>query len=224
MKFYSFTKRALFATTVAGILTLNGVSASRDQKDDKFVTCGSAIKIKRSARSGDTHYLSSSNQSLGSGSGQQIVTFIPKRSTYGTLWQVKSADGTKPCVPGEPIACNSLIRLEHLETGKNLHSHMHKSVLSGQQEVSAFGDNGNGDDSDNWKVECGAKYWRRETNFRLMHQNTVKYLGASTTVKFDERNCGHGCPIMNHLESFARARKDEHTILQVDLGVHLYKE
>jgi len=222
MKFHALIKRAFVATAVA-ILYLSPVDGSNDQ-DDKFVTCGSAVKVRRSGKPGETFYLSSSNQSLGSGSGQQIVTFIPQKSTYGTLWQVKSSNDSPPCVPGEAIACNSIIRLEHLETGKNLHSHMHRSVLSGQQEVSAFGNGGNGDVSDNWKVECGAKYWKREVNFRLMHQETVKYLGASSSIKFDEKNCGGSCPIMNHLESFARARKDEHTILQVDLGVHLYKE
>jgi len=216
--------RALCLTAIFALLTFSPVACSRELKDDKFVTCGSAIKIKHVGKQGQSHYLNSSNQSYGTGSGQQIVTFIPKKSTYGALWQVKSADGDEPCVPGTPIACNTIIRLEHLETGKNLHSHQHRSILSGQQEVSGFGESGNGDKSDDWKVECGAKYWKRDTNFRLTHHQTVKYLGASNNIKFDERNCGGNCPILHHLEAFARARKDEHTILKVDLGVHLYKE
>lgn len=45
----------------------------------------------------------------------------------------------------EPIACGTTIRLEHLATGKNLHSHHFPSPLSNNQEVSAFGENGEGD-------------------------------------------------------------------------------
>jgi len=42
----------------------------------------------------------------------------------------------------EPIACGSMIRMEHLSTKKNLHSHHFSSPLSGNQEISAYGDNG----------------------------------------------------------------------------------
>lgn len=51
--------------------------------------------------------------------------------------QVKEADGALPCEAGEPIECGSNVRLEHMITGKNLHSHMFQSPLSRNQEVCA---------------------------------------------------------------------------------------
>ena len=58
------------------------------------------------------------------------------------------------CVTGQPILCGDVIRLEHMETAKNLHSHVIQSPLSRKNEVSAYGDDGEGDRLDNWIVEC----------------------------------------------------------------------
>ena len=53
------------------------------------------------------------------------------------------------------MKCGSTIRLEHMETGKNLHSHSeHKGPISRKNEVSGFGDDGEGDSYDNWQIEC----------------------------------------------------------------------
>ena len=52
---------------------------------------------------------------------------------------------------------------------------------------------------------------------------TNRYLGASSTVKFTEQNCGRGCPILNQLEVFARDKNDSHSHWKVELGVHLTK-
>ena len=42
--------------------------------------------------------------------------------------------------------CGDTIRLEHMETQKNLHSHLGmSSPISHNQEVSGFGDDGDGD-------------------------------------------------------------------------------
>ena len=57
----------------------------------------------------------------------------------------------------------------------------------------------------------------------LRHVDTNKYLGGSSTVKFTQQNCGGGCPIMNHLESFARGQKDDYSNFKVEMGVHLSK-
>ena len=45
-----------------------------------------------------------------------------------------------------PIKCGSIIRLTHLNTNRNLHSHHFQSPLSRNLEVSAFGDSGTGDE------------------------------------------------------------------------------
>jgi len=44
----------------------------------------------------------------------------------------------------EPVRCGTKIRLEHIQTGRNLHSHLFSSPLSGHQEISAFGEEGKG--------------------------------------------------------------------------------
>lgn len=71
----------------------------------------------------------------------------------GSLWLIKEGMNAEQCVIGKPIACNDIIRLEHVQTKKNLHSHLFRAPLSGNQEVSGFGDEfGNGDTGDNWQV------------------------------------------------------------------------
>ena len=51
--------------------------------------------------------------------------------------------------------CGDIVRFEHNITGKNLHSHPgHQAPLSGRQEVTGYGSNGDGDVSDDWKIEC----------------------------------------------------------------------
>ena len=55
-----------------------------------------------------------------------------------------------------------IIRLQHTATKKLLHSHPFPSPLSKQlQEVSAFAQqDGEGDEGDNWRVECDS-HWKR---------------------------------------------------------------
>merc|ERR1711982_288429 len=162
------------------------------------------------------------------GSGQQLVTWYKDDpGANEKLWQVrpyhnnnKKSDTEYDSVsskkdsctkPGQPILCDSYIRLTHLSTGRNLHSHHVPSALSRQQEVSAYG-NGDrkGDAGDNWKVVCtkysnnkSNKEWKRGDVVKLQHVDTNSYLGSSTQAEFNSRTCGRNCPIMNHLEAFA---------------------
>ena len=46
----------------------------------------------------------------------------------------------------QPIECGQTIRLTHVSTNRNLHSHHFQSPLSHNLEVSAYGDNGEGDE------------------------------------------------------------------------------
>jgi dolichyl-phosphate-mannose--protein O-mannosyl transferase len=75
-----------------------------------------------------------------------------------------------------PIKCDSIIRLFHITTRKNLHSHDFESPLSHNQEVSAYGDDGIGDEGDLWKVVCTSRndYWLRNDGIRLQHLPTRK--------------------------------------------------
>ena len=51
-----------------------------------------------------------------------------------------------PC--RNPVKCGSTLRLQHLATKRSLYSHYFQSPISHNQEVSAFGENGQGDEGD----------------------------------------------------------------------------
>jgi dolichyl-phosphate-mannose--protein O-mannosyl transferase len=76
------------------------------------------------------------------------------------------------------------LRLTHLNSMKNLHTHDVRSPLSRQQEVSAYGSgDGLGDNGDDWKLMCSTGYWKREAMVQFLHVDSQRYLGASSTVK-----------------------------------------
>ncbi|BHF57319.1 Stromal cell-derived factor 2-like protein [Sparganum proliferum] len=115
----------------------------------------------------------------GSGSGQQSVTAIEDVSEAGSYWKVMGPNGVKLCNRGQPIKCGSTIRLNHIVTGKNLHSHHFQSPLSKNYEVSAFGADGVGDEGDDWKLHCDSSFWKRNEPFKLQHVSTASYLHVS---------------------------------------------
>merc|ERR1712241_601431 len=77
---------------------------------DKYVTCGSAIKISH-VESGAENFLDSGDRNYGSGSGQQLVTFKPNQSDHSSLWLVREAHDTPQCSAASRIPCNSVFRL-----------------------------------------------------------------------------------------------------------------
>ncbi|ENN79956.1 hypothetical protein YQE_03603, partial [Dendroctonus ponderosae] len=141
----------------------------------QFVTCGSVIKLL------NTDYkvrLHSHDVKYGTGSGQQSVTATELQEDINSHWLLKEAVG-KVCLRGDPIACDSTIR-HHVKTKMNLHSHLFSSPLSGNQEISAYGDaKGEGDSGDNWTVICTGDAWRRDDSVMLKHVDTQVYLGVS---------------------------------------------
>ena len=67
-----------------------------------------------------------------------------------------------------------MIRLEHMASGKNLHSHgEHKGPISRKNEVSGFGDDGEGDQADNWLVECLDTYGLVKPVGEIIYGNTI---------------------------------------------------
>jgi dolichyl-phosphate-mannose--protein O-mannosyl transferase len=72
-----------------------------------------------------------------------------------SVWMLKGPHG-KPedYNRDKPVNNGDIIRLEHLLTKRNLHSHGDRlSPISQQQEVTAWGSNGICDENDNWRVE-----------------------------------------------------------------------
>jgi dolichyl-phosphate-mannose--protein O-mannosyl transferase len=147
---------------------------------DDPVTYGSAIKL-RHRESG--YYLNSEEKNLNSGSGQQLVSVIKDAGSTNTLWWIRPPHdrNQNPDHPAEyymddeagkdyrlasPIECGGTVRLTHVNTGRNLHSHGAQSPLSRQQEVTAFGEGDwKGDAGDNFRVFCeqspNGRFWKR---------------------------------------------------------------
>lgn len=123
---------------------------------------------------------------------------------------------------GTAIKCGDVIRLEHAETHRNLHSHLFRAALSGNQEVSAFGESGSGDTGDNWQVICetNSELWMRGKPVNFLHMDTRKYLFSAPNFEFNHQNCGGSCPILHQTEVSAAARKDVKTRWVTDQGVY----
>jgi dolichyl-phosphate-mannose--protein O-mannosyl transferase len=141
-------------------------------------------------------------------------------NSESTLWWLHGSHH-KNCTTAQPVRCGETVRLSHVATKRNLHTHNEKSSLSRQQEITAWGDNYEGDGGDDWIVKCAGEFWKRNGDFRLWHRDTQRHLGGATTVAYTEKNCGAECPIMNHLEAFGRQGADEYSVFQVDRGLFL---
>ncbi|KAI9491043.1 MIR motif-containing protein, partial [Zychaea mexicana] len=144
---------------------------------------------------------------IGSGSGQQSITAFAEADDSNSFWLIQAGAG-KRCKRGEPVPCGSIVRLRHANTKAYLHSHLHSSPLSRQQEVSCYDGEDTGDD---WKVECpSGKYWTREEPIQLSHMDSKTYLTSSTSHQY-------GQPIPGQLEVAAAktSSKSTHWIAQV---------
>lgn len=174
---------------------INSIRAETASKYS-YVTCGSVIKLYNRNFQVRLH---SHDVKYGSGSGQQSVTGTPEGTDDGSYWAVKGPSN-EFCERGEPIKCGSKIRLEHVSTQRNLHSHLFKSPLSANQEVSAFGEGGEGDSGDEWTVVCSEDFWERNTYVRLKHVDSEGWLGISGRT--------YGRPIHGQSEVIATSYPD----------------
>lgn len=107
-------------------------------------------------------------------SGQQQVTAF-EGADDNDFWIIKGNHGQpEDYRVGQPVRNGDIIRLEHLLTRRNLHSHGgFPSPVTEQQETTCFGENGVGDENDNWQVEVeGGGIWGTSQRLRLIHVNT----------------------------------------------------
>ena len=123
-----------FLVLLSLIITL--AVGNQDDTEDA-ITCGSAIKLTHvesssASTTNESFLLNSENKNLGSGSGQQIVTAVANQPTsLNALWTIRGPNDNEQRVDGAackegtatPIKCNDILRLTHLETQVNLHSH-----------------------------------------------------------------------------------------------------
>ena len=98
-----------------------------------------------------------------------------------------------------------------MNTNSRLHSHLHKSPLTQQQEVSCYP---NGDSGDNWIVELvSGSDWVRGKPVRFQHVDTGKFLHS--------HNHRFGRPIPNQHEVTGFDQKDnKENIWTAEEGVY----
>jgi hypothetical protein len=90
-------------------------------------------------------------------------------------WRIKGPHGLpENHKADQPVLHGDVVRLEHVLTRRNLHSHGGiPSPITKQQEVTCFGNNGIGDGNDNWRVEVeGGDQWAYGKRVRLIHVST----------------------------------------------------
>ncbi|UJR37470.1 hypothetical protein I4U23_030173 [Adineta vaga] len=179
--------------------------------NEDVMTCGSTFKLLNQ-QSGDR--LHSHDVKYGSGSGQQSVTGTPNADDVNSYWQIRG-DIRNDCERGTPIKCDSVVRLFHVTTRKNLHSHNYLSPLSNNQEVSGYGEDGVGDEGDRWKVDCTTKndFWLRKDPVRFQHVVTGKYLHLTGDT--------YGRPIHGQKEISCYSYANSQNLWKVDAGVYI---
>lgn len=193
-------------------------AAATEEEPVKVVTYGSTIKLEHVA---SAHRLHSHDVSYGTGSLQQSVTAISLTGDSNSFWIVKEAQDDAQKLAGTTVRCGDVVRLQHLNTAKNLHSHNHQAPMNSDYEVSAYasmhkGKWAYGDVADNWVLECvsGKGDWKRFDQVRFKHEEMGSYLSASTRLKF-------GNPIPDHLQISGAKRKNANTLWKTNEGFYL---
>merc|ERR1711991_19379 len=128
-------KIAMMKIALVLVLVLVGTALAVDDQgnlDPEYavVRCGSIIKLEHAATKFRLH---SHEIPYGSGSGQQSVTAVPNKDDTNSLWYVRGPLG-QPCDRGTALKDGDQLRLQHVNTRRNLHSHLHRSPLSGNPE------------------------------------------------------------------------------------------
>eukprot|EP00727_Mastigamoeba_balamuthi_P000213 m51a1_g10189 hypothetical protein (212) ;mRNA; f:5308-6528 len=205
--------RALYYTAALLLCAAAAIDLSEDDMDEPAiteVTCGSLVKLRHVATGFRLH---SHKVTYGSGSGQQSVTGFPEYDDTNSFWLIRGKTETS-CPQGRRLSHGDEVRLLHQNTLLNLHSHLHQSPLTRNQEVSCFGENGSGDTGDFWAVETADKGpWKRGQTIRLRHVDTGKYLAAMPHAKFNN-------PIPGQLEVCAISSADANTAWATEEGYY----
>ena len=129
------------------------------------------------------HRLHSHPHKYPGGSKQQQVTCFGGEDD-NDWWMVLGPHGDRAPRHG-PVPEGTTIRLQHAATRRNLHSHEVRSHVSGQTEVSCYGDHSEGDTNDNWRVlyEGGGTLRLQHVNLggrkgnHFLHSHAQKYPG-----------------------------------------------
>ncbi|XP_042293681.1 protein O-mannosyl-transferase 2 isoform X3 [Sceloporus undulatus] len=154
----------------------------------EYLAYGSVVTVKNLRMAGG--YLHSHWHLYPEGVGaqqQQVTAYLHK--DLNNLWIIKkhnvNKDHSDPSFPLEFVRHGDIIRLEHKETSRNLHSHQHEAPLTRKHlQVTGYGINGTGDSNDFWRIEVvGRKAGKRikvlRSQLRLIHLATGCILGST---------------------------------------------
>lgn len=155
----------------------------------------------------------------GRSSGQQSVTGTTVVEDVNSHWIVKGRTGSY-CGRGEPIRCGGVIRLMHLTSNKNLHSHYVPAPLSRNlHEVSAYSSK-KGDGGDNWEVNCPLKHWQRDHFITLKHLDTDSFLTVTAKTYGDPISGQYEVATIRQLVGFTRWKVAEGVYLHQPEALH----
>lgn len=163
----------------------NGKAAAKES-----VRYGSVIKLNHDVTGLTLHSHSRNYEHPGSSGQQQVTAFMG--SNEDDLWLVKGPHNFPDNYNvGEAVLQDDIIRLEHVNTERNLHSHSDApSPVSGQQEVTGYGKGGTGDTNDNWRVDLEYKgVWRQGDRVRFIHQQTDVALHSHSDANLPNWGC-----------------------------------
>nr|XP_056707505.1 protein O-mannosyl-transferase 2 [Euleptes europaea] len=154
----------------------------------EYLAYGSVVTMKNLRMAGG--YLHSHWHLYPEGVGarqQQVTAYLHK--DLNNLWIIKkynlNTDHSDPSFPVEFVKHGDIIRLEHKETSRNLHSHQHEAPLTRKHlQVTGYGINGTGDSNDFWRIEVvGRKAGKHikvlRSQIRLIHLATGCILGST---------------------------------------------
>lgn len=165
---------------------LKGTEVGKDSPLE--VALGSRATIKNMGYGGGL--LHSHVQTYPEGSQQQQVTCYHHKDANNDWFIYPNRDEPDYDHESEDIrfiSDNSIIRLIHAQTGRNLHSHdIPAPVTKSDKEVSSYGNLTVGDHKDHWKIEVvrdpasrdRSKIRTLTTAFRLRHEALGCYLRA----------------------------------------------
>ncbi|KAJ2081839.1 hypothetical protein H4R24_002046 [Coemansia sp. RSA 988] len=123
----------------------------RQMPSDTKMKIGTILALKHNASG--RHLRTDRSHSTSSGSNQQLAYAHRWTTDDDDWWQVLPANTETPA-PGSIVSYGTQVRLRHYETGRHLHSHYgFVDSASGQNEVTAYGDQRHSDENDHWVVE-----------------------------------------------------------------------
>ncbi|KAJ2612160.1 hypothetical protein H4S08_002818 [Coemansia sp. RSA 1365] len=166
----------------------------RQNPGDTKMKIGTIMALKHNVSG--RHLRTDRSHSTSSGSNQQLAYAHRWTTDEDDWWQVLPANTETPA-PGSIVSYGTQVRLRHYETGRHLHSHYgYVDAASGQNEVTAYGDQRHSDENDHWVVERWGdggygKTWKSTDPIVLRH-----YVSGMVLHSHDTQDAGEFQPVV----------------------------